>query len=179
MEFNEVVNGRRSIRKYKAGKAVTKEMVEELLLTAQKAPSWKNSQTGRYYVVMSDEVLSRVKAECFAPYNQKNSADAPVLIVTAFEKGNAGFEKDGTPTNELGDMWGAYDLGLQNQTLMLKAYEMGLGTLVMGIRDSDKLREILDIPDNYEIAPVLALGYSDIEPEMPKRKPLEEIAKFY
>lgn len=178
MDFNEVVNNRRSIRKYKP-EPVSKEMVTEILKTAQKAPSWKNSQTGRYYVVMSDEMVKKVKAECLPPFNQKNCCDAPVLIVTAFEKGNAGFDNDGTPTNELGDMWGAYDLGLQNQTLMLKAAEMGLDTLVMGIRDADKLREILSISENHTIAPVLALGYRDINPEMPKRMDIEEIAKFY
>ena len=36
-----------------------------------------------------------------------------------------------------------YDLGLANENLLLKAAEMGIGTLVMGIRDEKKLHEIL------------------------------------
>ena len=120
MDFNKVVSARRSIRKFKADKSVSEETVREIISYAQKAPSWKNSQTGRYYIVMSKDMLSKIKEECFAPYNQRNCADAPVLIVTAFEKGNAGFNNDGTPANEMGDLWGAYDLGLQNENLMLK-----------------------------------------------------------
>ena len=178
MDFNKVVSARRSIRKFKADKSVSEETVREIISYAQKAPSWKNSQTGRYYIVMSKDMLSKIKEECFAPYNQRNCADAPVLIVTAFEKGNAGFNNDGTPANEMGDLWGAYDLGLQNENLMLKACEMGLGTLVMGIRDADRLREILDIPENQQIAPVIALGYRDIDPDMPKRMDIDEMAKL-
>ena len=40
---------------------------------------------------------------------------------------------------------GCYDLGLQNENLILKAKELGYGTLIMGLRAGDKLREILSI----------------------------------
>ena len=49
MEFQKVLETRRTVRKYSAG--VTREQMEELLRAAQEAPSWKNSQTGRYYCV--------------------------------------------------------------------------------------------------------------------------------
>lgn len=53
MEFNQTVMARRSLRAYEEGKTVEKAQIEELIRFAQMAPSWKNSQTGRYYVVMS------------------------------------------------------------------------------------------------------------------------------
>ena len=49
MDFNDVIKSRRSIRKYCAGKSVSKEQIEELIKAAAYAPSWKNSQTARYY----------------------------------------------------------------------------------------------------------------------------------
>ena len=49
----------------------------------------------------------------------------------------------------------------------------------MGIRKADKLREELSIPDEEEVVSVISLGYRDIEPQMPKRKDLSEIAKFF
>ena len=55
MEFNELLEKRRSVRKYKADTTVDRETTEEILKAAQQAPTWKNSQTGRYYVVTSDE----------------------------------------------------------------------------------------------------------------------------
>jgi len=177
MEFQKVLEERRSVRAYTSEK-VSREQVEEILKAAQLAPSWKNSETGRYYVVMSDEMLKKVKEDCLPSFNARNSANAPVLIVTGFVTGDAGFGADG-PVNDMGDMWGAYDLGLQNENLCLKARELGLDTLIMGIRDEDALRSTLDIPGNVQIAPVIALGYRDIEPKMPLRKELSEVAKFY
>ncbi len=179
MELSKAINGRRSIRKYKGDVKVTKEQVNEIIEAALMAPSWKNSETGRYYVVMEEENLSYVKENCLPPYNAGNTKDAPVLIVVTVAKGMSGFGADGKPANELGDGWGLYDLGLQNQNMMLKAYEMGFGTLVMGLRDSDKLKAKLDIPADEIIVAVISLGAPDIEPNPPKRKDVAEVVKYF
>lgn len=179
MELKEAIKTRRSVRAYKANTTVDKETVLDIISTAQHAPSWKNSQTGRYYIVMDKEKLAQVKASCFLEYNQKNCKNVPVLIVTAFEKGHSGFDNEKNPVNELGDQWGAYDLGLQNQILILAARERGLDTLIMGIRKEKELREQLDIPNTQQVVSVIALGYRDVEPSMPKRKELDEIIKIF
>ena len=153
MEFNQTVMARRSLRAYEEGKTVEK---------AQMAPSWKNSQTGRYYVVMSPEMLEKVRKDCLPEFNQKNSANAPALIITAFEKTRSGFTREGVAENEVGEGWGCYDLGLQNENLVLKAKDMGLDTLIMGIRNSEKLREYLEIPASQEVVSVIAVGYGAI-----------------
>ena len=178
MTFDEVAKERRSVRAYKADEKVSKEMVEELIKAAQLAPTWKNSQTGRYYVVMSEEKLTKVKQECLPEFNRNNCADAPVLIVTTFVKNRAGFNREGVADNELGNMWGAYDLGLQNENLLLKAKDLGLDTLVMGLRDGEKLREVLNIPAEQEVVAVISVGYRNQNPDMPKRKALEDISVF-
>lgn len=179
MEFTQLLSERRSIRAYKADTAVEKSVVEEILKAAGQAPSWKNSQTGRYYVIMSPEKLKEIKETCLPSFNQNACSNAPVLIVTAFEKNRSGFERDGQPVNELGNEWGAYDLGLQNENLVLKARELGLDTLIMGIRDSEKLRTLLAVPDSQEIVSVIALGYRAVNPDAPARKDISEIVKFF
>lgn len=179
MELSEAIKTRRSVRAYKANTTVDKEIVLDIIAAAQNAPSWKNSQTGRYYIVMDGEKLAEVKSDCLLEYNQNNCKNAPVLIVTAFEKGCSGFDNEKNPVNELGDQWGAYDLGLQNQLLVLAAREHGLDTLIMGIRKEKALREHLNIPDTQQVVSVISLGYRDIEPKMPKRKELEEIVKIF
>lgn len=179
MELNDAIKTRRSVRAYKANTTVDREAVIDIIATAQHAPSWKNSQTGRYYVVTDAEKLAEIKEKCLPEFNQKNCKYAPVLIVTAFEKGHSGFDNEKNPVNELGDQWGAYDLGLQNQLLILAAREYGLDTLVMGIRNEKALREQLNIPDTQQVVSVIAPGYRDIEPAMPKRKEIDEIVKFF
>ncbi len=178
MELNQVIAARRSIRAYEEGKAVSREAVEEILRAAAMAPSWKNSQTARSYVVMSEPLVDQVRETCLPEFNQKNCRHAPVLIVTAFVKGRSGFDNQGNAVNELGDEWGAYDLGLHNENLVLKARDMGLATLIMGIRDEAKLRELLPIPKEQQIGAVIALGYAEGQPKMPARKELSETAVF-
>jgi nitroreductase len=178
MDFNEVLTGRRSIRKYKEG-AITKEQIEELIKAAQAAPTWKNSQTGRFYVVLSDEKKKEFAEKCLPPFNQKNTENAAAYIVTTFVSHRSGFEKTGEPTNELGDEWGAMDLGLQEENLVLKAYEMGFGSLIMGVRDGQAIREFFDIPEIEHVGAVISVGLSDIAPEAPKRRDLEQILKVY
>mgnify|MGYP002515064192 CR=1 FL=1 len=71
------------------------------------------------------------------------------------------------------------DLGLNNMIFLLKAHELGLSTLVMGLRDEKKIKELLNIGDEETIVSVIALGYSDVQPSMPKRKDVDSVAKFY
>ncbi len=177
MELSKVMHTRRSVREY-INKPVEQEKLREVISAAQLAPSWKNSQVSRYYVVTGEEKLAEVK-NALSPYNQKNMADAPALIVTAIVLNRSGYEKDGTPTNELGNGWGFYDCGLQSMNLLLKATELGLSTLVMGIRDNEKIKKILGIPETEAVVSVIGVGYSNAEPAMPKRKEIDDIAKLF
>ena len=177
MEFQNLIEARRSVRKY-ADREVTREQVEEIIKAAQEAPSWKNQETSKYYCVLSKEKREELRTTCFPSFNEQRCMNA-ALIVTAYEKNNVGFDDKGEPINELGNGWGCYDLGLHNMLFMLKAKEIGLDTLVMGIRDAVKLRDALGIPGNEEIGAVLALGWADEEPKRPKRRELEDISKFF
>jgi len=178
MEFNTVIQARRSIRKYH-NKEVNHSLIEEMIQSAIMAPSWKNSQTARYHVVTKDEILARIKDDCLPTFNAENVKNAPVLIVTSFIRDCSGYEKTGQPSNELGNYWGCYDLGLHNQNLILKATELGLGTLIIGIRDEERLRKLLNIPTTEIIISVIAVGYPDIFPKAPKRFQVSDITKFY
>lgn len=176
--LDELLHQRRSIRQYDAQKDVSKECIENLLAAALEAPSWKNKQTSRYHVVTLTDVRTQLK-ECLAPQNRISVADAPVLIVTTFVKGIVGFERNGTPTNELADGWGVYDLGLQNAIFLLKATETGLDTIVLGLRNADAIRNLLHIPDDEVIVSVIGLGYRSKDSIRPKRKDISEIATYY
>ena len=178
MEFDKLVEIRRSVRSYQAGREIPREDLEAIIKAAQQGPTWKNSQTGRFYVVASPEKMAQVRENCLPSFNQKSSGNASALIVTTFETKVAGHTK-GEADNELGDKWGAYDLGLTNAYMILKASDLGLDTLIMGIRDAAKLREELEIPESQDVVAVIAVGYRDGEPLIRPRKSMEEVAKFF
>lgn len=176
MELNECINNRRSIRKYKE-KSVDREIILEIIKAAQMAPSWKNSQVSRYYVIDSKENLEKVKL-CLPDFNQNNTKDAPVIIVSTVVDKRSGFDREGNYVTHIKDGFQFFDNGLQVQNLCLKAHDLGLGTLIMGLYDEQEIRKILEIPQNQIIVAVLSLGYPDIEPIIPQRKDIEEIVKF-
>ena len=178
VSFDDVVATRRSIRQFEAGRTISEAEIRTLIATAQEAPSWTNSQPSRHYVALSPDKADAVR-EVIGEWNRKNTEGAPVFIVSTYVKDKSGFRNDGVPANEVGNGWGAYDNGLSDAHLILKARAMGFNTLIMGGRDADALRALFSIPEEETIMAVLALGYRAVDPQRPTRKPLDEILKFF
>ena len=179
MDFQTLIETRRTVREYSPETDVTREQILEMVRAAQEAPSWKNTETGRYYCVLSEDMKLKLRQECLGYANNDAKAEHAALIVTTFVHNHAGFQTDGTADNEIGNGWGCYDLGLQNENLILKATELGLSTLIMGLRDADKIRELLSIPEEETIVSVIAVGKADEEPNRPRRRELDEVLKFF
>ncbi len=176
MELKNAIAGRRSIRKY-APCSIKKEEIEELVKCAQAAPSWKNSQTARFYVALSEESREAVR-KCLASFNCERTENAGAFIVTTVVHGISGYMGDGSETH-LGVGFECFDNGLAVENLLLSAHEMGYGTLIMGLYKEQLLRELLNIPTEENIVVVIAVGNADISPEMPERKNTEEILKIF
>ena len=175
--FDEIVATRRSVRDYKEGTTISAAQVRDLIATAIEAPSWANSQTTRYYVAMDPEKVAAVK-ELVGAGNARNTANAPVMIVSTFVKDQSGFGR-ANQVNEICNGWGAYDNGVSNAFFILKAREQGFDTLIMGMRDSDGLRKLFNIPDTEEVMAVISLGYRASDPNRPARKAMDDIVKFF
>lgn len=175
MEFKDLISARRSVRKYDA--PAGHETLVKILTEAQQAPSWKNQQASRCYVIETPETLEELRDAALPSFNRNSSAHA-TLIVTAYVRDLVGFS-DGAPANEVGNGWGAYDLGLHDAYLLLAAKNAGLDTLIMGLRDADVLRAKLGIPENEEILSVIAVGKGIGEPASRPRKALDEVVRFF
>ena len=89
VSFDEVLTTRRSVRSYDASKKISEAEVRELLTATQEAPSWANQQPTKYYVAISNEKLAAVQD--LVGGNKERIKDAPVLIVSTFERGKSGF----------------------------------------------------------------------------------------
>ena len=176
MEFPELITARRSVRKYDA--PVRHDDLAAILKAAQQAPSWKNQQTSRCYAIETPETLEDLRSAALPSFNRNSSARA-TLVVTTFVRNTVGFTDSGTPVNEIGNGWGAYDLGLHDAYLILAARDAGYDTLIMGIRDADVIRAKLSIPENEEIMSVIAVGKSAAEVPARPRKPFDEVVKFF
>lgn len=178
MEFNNILEKRRSIRKFLPTK-IDKDVLNKLFLSAQQAPSWKNSQTARYYIVTNEEILNRLKNEAIDDSNKPKVNNCPCFIITTFVKNRSGFDRAGNAENEIGNGWGIYDAALQHQNLISEATQQNLGTLIIGLRDIALITELLSIPEEETILSIIAIGYHEENPTAPKRKELETFCHYF
>ena len=68
---------------------------------------------------------------------------------------------------------------LKFDKMFLRARELGLDTLIMGIRNEKAIREALSIPETELLGAVIAVGYRAINPDKPKRKTVDDILKLF
>lgn len=177
MEAKDCILTRRSIRKY-SDKPVSKETIEELVSLAEFGPTWKNVQANRFIAVKDQEMKAKV-AECTSHANNtKIINSAPVLMVLTLVDQRSGYERDGSFSTTKEKHWESFDAGIVSQTLCLAAHDMGLGTVIMGIFDEDKVKDIVGVPEGESVTALIALGYPDETPNAPKRKELEKVLSF-
>ena len=175
-ELMLVLKGRRSVRNYQ-NQAVPEEVLNLILEAVQWSPSWANTQCWEVVVVKDPEIKRRLQ-ETLSQGNPATRAmvAAPVVLVLCGKQGVSGFYK-GQATTKLGD-WFMYDLGLATQSLCLAAWNLGLGTVVVGLFDHNLAAAVLGVPEGYELVAMLPLGYPTKQPAAPKRREISEFTHF-
>lgn len=179
MDFIECVKERRSVRKFKNIK-VEHEKFETIIKLASFSPSWKNSQITGYCIVEDNDVKNNIADNCTlgCEHNSGIIKNAPAIIVVTMESFISGYEKDGSFTTSKGDRWEMFDAGISTQTLCLAAHSEGLGSVVLGIIDEEEIIKAINLPKNKKVAALVAIGYPDEEPVMPKRKDIDKLLTY-
>ena len=177
MTAKECIKGRRSIRVF-TQEPISHELIADIVETASYAPSWKHTQIVRY-IAVEGELKDKI-AQCTSAYarNGEIIAAAPMVIVVTIIKGRSGFERDGSFSTHRGEGWQMFDAGIASEAFCLAAYEKGLGTVIMGIFDDDKVAELLDIPEGRDVVALIPVGFPAETPVAPRRKPVEEMVIF-
>lgn len=178
MNAVECIKNRRSIRKFKQ-QPVDHSLLEEIIETASYAPSWKHTQIVRY-IAVEGELKNDIGINCTSSYprNGEIIQNAPLLIAVTVIKGRSGCERDGSFTTPRGDTWQMFDAGVASEAYCLAAHAKGLGTVIMGIFDREKIERKLSIPDDRELIALIPTGYADENPVAPKRKTVSELLSY-
>jgi nitroreductase len=169
----DVIKNRRSIRHF-VNREVPREALNQVLEAVQWSPSWANTQCWEVVVVKSPEVKQRLQ-ETMSKGNPATKAivEAPLVLALCGKLKSSGFYKDQV-TTKFGD-WFMFDLGIATQSLCLAAHNQGLGTVIAGLFDHDKAKDVLQVPDGYELVSLIPMGYPARGSGAPKRR---EIAEF-
>lgn len=177
MNTLECIKSRRSVRAFKPEK-VDHAVIEQIIEAASFAPSWKNTQISRYTLIESEELKAKIAESIDFEFNVNTINNAPQLVVISYIKNRCGFERDGSFTTKKGASWQMFDAGIASQTFVLSAYELGVSSVIMGIFDPDTIAEIIDLPDNQEVAALIAIGYEKEHPTAPARKSTADLLTY-
>lgn len=173
MDVKEAISKRRSIRKYQR-KEVPLDLIRELIDAARLAPSGSNAQPCRYYTVKDKETREKLKENQI--FEQDFVYQALVLIVCcsdvqSYSQGIKGWSEEN-------ENRGLRDLSIASAFLVLRATELGLATCYVGWMKKDKIKDVLDIPRNYMVPFVIAVGYGNEQPKPLPRKSIDEVLEL-
>lgn len=179
MNTLDCIKTRRSIRSFKSD-SVAKETIEKIIDAAIMAPSWKNTQICRYTIISERAKIDYLADNCMKDFalNQNTLHGAPHLAVISMIEKRSGYERDGSFATPKEDRWEMFDAGIAAQTFCLAAHELGVGSVILGIFDEDKVAEAIELPEGQKIAALVAFGYAEGEGILLKRKSVEEVSKF-
>jgi nitroreductase len=157
LKFEEVLEKRRSIRKYK-DIPVQKEKILKILEAARIAPSASHRQPWHFIVVENKETIKKLAKQKWA--------EAPVMII-------------GLADQAASPNWCINDLGIALEHIVLAATNLGLGTCWMGQTGREEMiKNLLDIPDNFKVIAVVPIGIPDEIPAHKERKSLGTIVSW-
>ena len=167
MEFESVIKERKSTRLF-SNKKIDKEVLDKILEAGRIAPTAKNCQPFKIYVIDSEDGIKKLD-KC-TPCRYK----APTVLVVCGDKDKA-WVKDGESMLQV-------DASIVATHMMLEATNLGVDNIWIGMFKTEELKKEFDIPDNLTPVCLLPLGYkAKLCPPSPLhkiRKNIEDLVMY-
>lgn len=168
--FKDLVLKNRSYRRFDENYEISETTLLELVDLARQTPSGANLQPLKYYLSADKEtnnkIFSTLKwAGYLKDWNGPIEGERPtgyiVVLLDLRIKESIRF-----------------DVGIAAQTILLGATELGLGGCMFGAVERDELKKVLDLPFDFEIPLVIALG-KPVEHVVMEDIPADGSIKYY
>ena len=167
MEFDKVIRKRTAIRKF-SDKELEKEKLDKILEAGRLAPTAKNNQPIKIYVVQSDEGIDKINKATRCRYGAK------IVLIICGNKEQS-FKKDDFSTYEM-------DSCIVATHIMLEATNLGVDNIWIEAFDENILRKEFNIPEDLVPVCLLPLGYKaedcPMNPLHNIRKSIEDIVEY-
>ncbi|MDE5540118.1 MAG: nitroreductase family protein [Bacilli bacterium] len=166
-DFETVIRDRTATRKFKNTK-VEIEKINKILEAGRLAPTAKNLQPQKIYVVNSDEALESIDKISPCRYG------APTVLIVCSDKSIA-WTKEDYSTYEM-------DACIVATHMMLEATNVGLDNIWIEMFDKQELKRIFNLDDNIEPICLIPIGYKTDDykgnPLHNQRKGLKDMVEF-
>ena len=168
MNFLKLIKTRRSIRQFKQD-FISEEDLIDCVDTARLAPSAMNLQPLEYLLVTDKSQVAAIFpllrwAGYIQPHGNPKANRHPVAYLMILVN------------RQLSKQWSAYDIGAAVENCMLAAWSKGIGSCWLASIEREAIRKIYQIPENYLIDSIVALGYPA---EKPAIEPIEHDIKYW
>ena len=166
MEFDRVIQERYSVRKY-SGKAIEEDKLQAVLEAGNIAPTGHNNQPQRIYILKSEEALRKVRELSRCAFN------APVVLLFAYDED----EQWHNPFEE-GIASGQQDISIVACHMMLKAWDLGLGTCWVNYFPNSAVHDAFGLPEKEKAVLLMPIGYpADDSTPAPLHSAVKEISE--
>ncbi|OWT32409.1 nitroreductase [Methanobrevibacter sp. 87.7] len=166
MDFFEVIEKRYSVRGYK-DEPVKKEDLDKILKAAALAPTAKNVQPIKVFVIDTNKNKEALKAI----YPASWFYNAPLVLCVAVDYDSAG-KRSGDNRN-----FADIDGSIVMDNIILAATALNLGTCYIGAFNPDAAKDFIN-SDNYTPLLFTPLGYIDADPRVQDKKSVDEIVEY-
>ncbi len=166
MEYDKLIKERCSIRRF-TDEVVSDDKLEKILIAGNLAPTAKNTQPQRIYVVKSEEGIKKIDEITNCRYH------APIVLVFCCNMDEV-CQLDVGDTSDI-------DVSIVATHMMLEATNIGVDSCWVDLFDHIKIKEVLNLGDNIKPVAIMPIGYrKNIGPSPlhDKKKELEETVEF-
>ena len=167
MEFNKILEVRQSTRKF-SEKIPSDEVIKKILDAGRRAPTAKNVQPLKIYVLKSEKAIAAVDKASPCRYG------APVVIMVCIDT-NEVFSNGRHSTAEI-------DGSIVATHIMLAATDNGVDNIWIEMFDRDIIKNELSIPENILPVCLIPIGYRaddcPISRNFHNRKTIDEIVTY-
>ncbi len=171
-DFYKLISKRRSIRNYDPVKMVPEDVLERILNAGRLAPTSSNKQPATFRLIRDPGLLNRVN-KC---YPRSWFMDAPSILIITGKRQDAWIRQyDGFNSLEI-------DLAIMMDHMILAASCEGVATCWIIAFDKEVVKKELELSADDVILCMSPLGYPRDgfnKPQMPARKSLEELVRYY
>jgi nitroreductase len=162
MDVKDAIRTKRAVRQFTSD-PVGDDIITKILDAGRRSQSSKNVQPW-HFIVVKDRAKLQALSQTGAYTGHLAGAAFAILLASSDDQ-----------------YWIAYDLGQAAAYLQLAAWELGVGSCIASIYESDKAKAILDVPMTMDLKVALSFGYPAEEHKPAKmggRKPLADIVHY-
>ena len=150
MEFNKLINSRKSVRRFKSKKPDWRQIIDAINY-ASKIPYAGNIQNVKFILISDKKLINEITKYCQQDFiSQANY----VIVITA------------DPTDlvrsydELGEKYNLEQGGAATQQLLLKLVDLSLDGCWIGSFDEEAIKKTLKVPETIRISSIIPVGYA-------------------